>query len=303
VYEEAEPLNHVLGSRRSALLLIAPALLVYTAITLVPIFWSFGYTFFTGGLIGGFKFAGLHNFREFYHDPSAHAALWFTIRYAVVVTVGQVFMGYLLALLYTFYLKRSSSLVRTIVFFPVVLPTVAVALLFQQIVELSPVEGPVNWLYGAMGGNTTDFLGHSGTAFWVLVAMDVWRSMGFYGVLLYAGLVDIPDDILESARLDGAGGASLVRRIVLPLSLPVLVSSLIFSINGTLKVFDSILALTAGGPGNATTPLTLLMFKTAFSYGDYGYGSTIAFVLTLLCLVVTIFVFRSTRRGSGGVIA
>jgi multiple sugar transport system permease protein/raffinose/stachyose/melibiose transport system permease protein len=206
-------------------------------------------------------------------------------------------MGYLLALLYTFYLKKSSSIVRTIVFFPVVLPTVAVALLFQQIFELSPVQGPANWLYHALGGNTTDFLGHSASAFWVLIAMDIWRSMGFYGVLLYAGLVEIPEDVIESARLDGAGGWKLVRRIVVPLSLPVLVSSLIFSINGTLKVFDSILALTAGGPGSATTPLTLFMFKTAFSYGDYGYGSTIAFMLTVLCLLATVFVFRSTRRG------
>ncbi len=290
-------MNHVLGSRRTALLMVAPALLVYTAITLVPIGWSFGYTFYTGGLISGFKFNGLHNFREFYHDPAARSALWFTLRYAVCVTVGQVFMGYLLALLYTFYLRKSSSIVRTIVFFPVVLPTVAVALLFQQIFELSPVQGPANWLYNALGGSTTDFLGHSATAFWVLIAMDIWRSMGFYGVLLYAGLVEISEDVIESARLDGAGGWKLVRRIVVPLSLPVLVSSLIFSINGTLKVFDSILALTAGGPGSATTPLTLFMFKTAFSYGDYGYGSTIAFMLTVLCLLATLFVFRSTRRG------
>ena len=92
--------------------------------------------------------------------------------------------------------------------------------------------------------------------------MDIWRSMGFYAVLLYAGLVDIPDELLESARLDGAAGWRLVRTSSLPLSLPVLVSSIIFSINGTLKVFDSIFALTNGGPGNGTTPLTLYMFRT-----------------------------------------
>jgi raffinose/stachyose/melibiose transport system permease protein len=87
-----------------------------------------------------------------------------------------------------------------------------------------------------------------------------------------------------------------VRHIVLPLSLPVLLSSIIFSINGTLKVFDSIVALTNGGPGDGTTPLTLYMFQTAFSYADYGYGSTIALVLTVLCLGVTVFIFRSSRR-------
>jgi raffinose/stachyose/melibiose transport system permease protein len=126
--------------------------------------------------------------------------------------------------------------------------------------------------------------------------MEVWRSMGFYAVLLFAGLVDIPDEILESARLDGASGARLVRHVVLPLSFPVLVSALIFSINGTLKVFDSIVALTGGGPGSETTPLTLYMFQTSFTYSDYGYGSTIALLLTVLCLMVTLVVFRASRR-------
>jgi multiple sugar transport system permease protein/raffinose/stachyose/melibiose transport system permease protein len=115
-------------------------------------------------------------------------------------------------------------------------------------------------------------------------------------VLLYTGLLDIPDEIIESARLDGAAGTRLVRHIVLPLSLPILLSSLIFSLNSTLKVFDSLLALNNGGPGTTTSPLTLYMYRTAFEYSDYGYGSTIALVLTLLCLVFTLAVFRSSSR-------
>ena len=79
--------------------------------------------------------------------------------------------------------------------------------------------------------------------------MDIWTAMGFYAVLLYAGVVEIPEDIIESARIDGAAGWRLVRHIILPLSLPVLLSATIFSINGTLKVFDSVVALTNGGPG------------------------------------------------------
>lgn len=289
-------MKDVLGNKRVIVLLVGPALLLYTLITIVPIFWSLGYTFFSGGLIGGMTFTGLKNFGKFFSDPDALSALWFTIKYAVIITVGQVALGYLLALLYVFFLRRASTFVRTVVFFPVVLPTVAVALLFQQIFQVAPTLGPVNALVEVFGGHGTDFLGTPSGAFWVLIVMDLWRSMGFYAVLLYAGLVDIPEDIIESARLDGAGGWSLVRRIIMPLSLPVLLSSVIFSINGTLKVFDSIVALTNGGPGNATTPLTLYMFNTAFSYGDYGYGSTIATVLTILCLLFTVFIFRSTRR-------
>ena len=130
----------------------------------------------------------------------------------------------------------------------------------------------------------------------VAVIMELWRSMGFYAVLLYAGLVDIPVETLESARIDGAGGLRLVSNIVLPLSAPILLSSVIFSFNATLKVFDGLLALNNGGPGSETTPLTLYMYRSAFQYAEYGYGSTVAVVLTLLCLVFTLGVFRTSRQ-------
>jgi raffinose/stachyose/melibiose transport system permease protein len=289
-------MRQVLGDKKAIAILLAPALLVYTLVMLVPIFWSVGYTTVDGNVVKGFTFVGVDNFVKFFHDDAAWDAVWFTVRYAVVLTVGQVTLGYGLALLYAFWLKRASGIIRTIVFFPVVLPTVAVALLFQRIFEVAPATGPVTSVIEHLGGDPVDWFGVPSTSFWVIILMDLWRSMGFYAVLLYAGLVEIPNDILESARLDGARSVRLVRSIVLPLSAPVLLSSVIFSINGTLKVFDTVVALTNGGPGNATTPLTLYMYQTAFGYGDYGYGSTIAFMLTLLCLVVTVMIFRSTRR-------
>ena len=289
-------MRHVLGDRRAIALLLGPALALYTLIMLVPVVWSLGYTFFEGNAISGFSFVGTDNFTRLFEDPAVRDALWFTARFALVLTVAQVAVGYLLALLYVFVLRRASGIVRTLVFFPVVLPTVAVALMFQQLFESAPRTGPVNALLEAVGIGSVDWFASGSSAFWVIILMETWRSMGFYAVLLYAGLVDIPEETLESARLDGASGPRLVRHIVLPLSLPVLLSSIIFSINGTLKVFDSVLALTNGGPGNQTTPLTLYMYQTSFSYGQYGYGSSLALLLTLLCLVVTLFIFRSSRR-------
>ncbi|MFF3615338.1 carbohydrate ABC transporter permease [Streptomyces sp. NPDC002580] len=289
-------MHRVLGDRRAVAILLGPALVVYSLIMLVPMVWSLGYSFTKGNSIDGFTGNDVANFSRLLDDPAVRQALWFTLKYAVVVTAGQVVAGYLLALLYVFFLKRASALVRTLVFFPVVLPTVAVGLLFQKFFQVAPQTGPVNSLLNAVGIDSIDFFGSSSSAFWVLIVMDIWRSMGFYAVLLFAGLVDIPEEVLESARLDGATGLRLVRHIVLPLSLPVLMSSLIFSINGTLKAFDSIVALTNGGPGNSTTPLTLYMFQTSFSYGDYGYGSTIAVLLTVVCLLVSLVVFRVSRR-------
>jgi raffinose/stachyose/melibiose transport system permease protein len=289
-------MKSVLGDKRAIAILLGPALIVYTLVMMVPVVWSLGYTFTTGSPLSGFAFSGFANFAKLVTDPAVGTAFLFTIKYAVVVTVGQVLVGYLLSLLYVFALRNGSTVVRTLVFFPVVLPTVAVALMFQQLFELAPQQGIVNDALNAVGIHSVDWFGTGGSAFVVIAIMDIWRAMGFYGVLLYAGILDIPEDVIESARLDGAGGWKLTRHIVLPLSLPVLLSAVIFSINGTLKVFDSIYALTQGGPGNATEPLTMLMFQTSFNYGNYGYGSAIAFLLTLLCLIVTIFIFRSSRR-------
>jgi ABC-type sugar transport system permease subunit len=241
---------------------------------------------------------GFANISHLFGDPQFVQALEFTLKYAVAVTVLQVGLGLGLALLYTFYLRRGSALLRTLVFFPVVIPTVAVAGLFSKMFAIVPQYGLVNSLFNAVGWHSQvkDWLGYGGSAFLVIVLMDVWRSMGFYAVLLYAGLVNVPEELIESARLDGASGVRLVKTVVLPLLYPVLFSALIFSINGTLKVFDSILALTSGGPGQATTPLTLYMFNTAFSYGQYGYASAIASALAMICLVITVAMFGFARR-------
>jgi multiple sugar transport system permease protein/raffinose/stachyose/melibiose transport system permease protein len=287
--------DQLLGNRRAIALLVGPALVIYTAVMLVPVFWSAGYTLTAGNAITGYRFTGLANFRELLSDPNIRTALWFTLRYAVVLTIGQVLAGYVLALFYVFVLRRASAVIRTLIFFPVVLPTVAVALMFQNLFAIAPVNGPVNSFLNLIGYHSVDWFSSAGHAFWIIIIMDIWRSMGFYAVLLYAGLVDIPETTIEAARIDGATGWRLVRHIVVPLSFPVLLSAIIFSINGTLKVFDSILALTNGGPGNATTPLTLYMFNTSFSYGEYGYGATIALLLTVICLIVTLTLYRWSR--------
>lgn len=291
----------MLRDRRAILAFVGPALLIYSLIILVPIVWSLGYTVFEGNVIAGFQFVGLHNYASIFSDPTFWQAFLFTIKYAVVVTIGQVGIGLLLSLLYVFYLKKSSPLIRTLVFFPVVLPTVAVAELFKKIFEIVPTYGLVNSLLHVVHLDAwiQPWLGQGGSAFWVIAIMDIWRSMGFYGVLLFAGLVDIPGEIFESAKIDGAAGWRLVRHVVLPLLAPILFSSFIFSINGTLKVFDTVLALTGGGPGQATTPLTLDMFNTAFVNGEYGYGSTVATALAIMCLFVTLLIFRSARQDVG----
>lgn len=289
-------MNYVLGNKKAIAVFLVPALLVYVAVMIVPVVWSFVYGFYQGNPILGFEFTGFDNFTRLFTDDTTRSATLFTLQYAAVITVGQIILGYSFALLYVFVLRKSSTFVRTMVFFPVVLPTVAVSLLFARMFQVAPQVGPVNALLGVIGIAPMDWFDSGAHAFVVIVVMDLWRTMGFYAVLLYAGLIEVPEEIIESARLDGASGFRLVRHIVLPLSLPVLLSSIIFSLNSAFKVFDSILALNNGGPGTATTPLNLYMFQTSFIYSDYGYGSTLAMLITVLCLSVTLLIFRSSRR-------
>ncbi|KIR61426.1 MULTISPECIES: carbohydrate ABC transporter permease [Micromonospora] len=289
-------MDRVFGDKRAIAILLGPALFMYTAIMLVPSVWSLFYAFSTGNVIEGFRPVGLDNFRKLLDDPIVPTSLRFTVTYALVITVGQILLGLALALFYVFVLRRASALIRTLVFFPVVLPTVAVGLLFSKMFAIAPQTGPANSLLDVLGFGATDWFSTGSKAFWVIILMDLWRTMGFYAVLLYTGLLDIPGEVLESARLDGAVGWRLLRHIVLPLALPVLISSIIFSLNSSLKVFDSVVALTNGGPGTSTTPLNLYMFQTSFFYSDYGYGSTLAILITTICLTVTLFLFRSSRR-------
>lgn len=291
-------MDRFLRDRKAILLFVGPALLLYTVILLVPIVWSVGYTFYSGSPITGLKFSGWSNYLQLFHDRNFTESLVVSLKYAVIVTIGQIVFGLLLSMMYVFYIKRFSFLIRTLIFFPVVLPTVAVAQMFSKLFEIAPYPGLINGLFNVfhLHAWVQPWLGQENTAFWVLCIMDVWRAVGFYAVLIYAGLVDIPGDILEAAKLDGAAGWKLSRFVVLPLIRPILVSAIIFSLNGTLKVFDSPIALTGGGPGNATTTLSLYMYNAAFSYGEYGYGSTVAVFLLALSLFVTLLVYRSARK-------
>jgi multiple sugar transport system permease protein/raffinose/stachyose/melibiose transport system permease protein len=288
--------NQVLGDKRAILVLLGPALFMYSLIMVVPVVWSFGFALYRGNLIEGFTFVGLSNFARLFQDEQVGSAVRFTLLYTLVISTGQIVVGYSLALFYTFVLRRSSNLIRTLVFFPVVLPSVAVGLMFSRLFAVAPNTGPVESALNVVGVAPFDFFASAGTAFWVIIVMDLWRSMGFYGVLLYSGIIDIPVDILEAARIDGARGWRLIRSVVLPLSLPILISAIIFSLNASLKVFDTIVALTNGGPGYQTTPITLLMFQTSFFYSSFGYGSSMAILISVMCLTVTAFIFKYSRR-------
>jgi multiple sugar transport system permease protein/raffinose/stachyose/melibiose transport system permease protein len=289
-------MNYVLGNKKAIAVFLAPALLVYLAVMVIPVVWSFVYGFYQGNPILGFEFTGFDNFTKLFTDDTTRTATVFTLQYAAVITVGQIILGYSFALLYVFVLRKSSTVRPHDGVLPVVLPTVAVSLLFARMFQVAPQVGPVNALLGLFGIAPVDWFDSGAHAF---------RRHRRHGPLAHDGL-------LRGAPLRrphrGSRGDHRVgpagRRERVPAGAPhrpaalapVLLSSIIFSLNSAFKVFDSILALNNGGPGTATTPLNLYMFQTSFIYSDYGYGSTLALLITVLCLSVTLLIFRSSRR-------
>jgi raffinose/stachyose/melibiose transport system permease protein len=135
------------------------------------------------------------------------------------------------------------------------------------------------------------WLGSEETAFWAVVATVCWQFTPFYMILFRAALVGIPEEIYESASIDGANAWKKFRHITLPLLMPTIITSSILSIIGSLKYFDLIFVMTGGGPNNSTELMATYMYKQAFSYFNMGYASTISFTMFLIAFIVTVIVY------------
>lgn len=242
-------MKRVLANKKAIALFVVPGFVLYTILVIVPVIWSLYYSLFSGSPGLQWEFVGFDNYVKLFHDKNFLNSLAVNAKYISVVMIGQVGLGLLLALMFRFWLKRCKTIVRTLVFFPVVLPTVAVGQLFAKIYEIQPNYGLLNSFLDAVGLSNLvqPWIGQESTALWALCVMDIWVAMGFYSVIFYGALLDIPEDILEAARIDGAGSFQMFKSILLPLLRPMIITSLVFSFSGTVKMFESALALTNGG--------------------------------------------------------
>ncbi len=282
-------MEKVLRDRTAILLFVLPAFLIFAFVIFVPIVWTFVYSLFSGMPGLNFTFYGGQNYLDLWSNPQTMNAIKVNWRYILIVTPCQVGFGLLTALMVHFSVKRFKTLSRTLIFIPTILPAVAVAQMFIKMYALVPSHGLVNALLdvAGLGHLAKAWLGSSSTAFGALCIMDIWTAIGFYTVIIYGALVDIPDEIIEAARIDGAGSIRLFSHILMPMLKTMLTTCFVFSFTGTLKMFESATALTGGGPGSATTSMTMNMYQNAFKFDQYGYGSTIAIFILVQCLLVT----------------
>lgn len=282
-------MEKVLSDKKAICLMVLPAFILFICIIFVPIIWTGVYSLFSGMPGLNFNFNGIQNYFEIFKNPQTTAAIKMNWRYISIVTPCQVIFGMLTALMVHFSVKRAKTFTRTVVFIPTILPAVAVAQMFIKMTAMVPNLGLFNALLDlvGLGKFIQPWLGQSNTAFASLCIMDIWTAIGFYTVIIYGALVDVPEDVIEAARIDGAGGVRLFFNILLPMLKTIIVTCFVFSFTGTIKLFESATALTGGGPGNATTSMTMNMYQNAFKFNQYGYASSVAVLILLQCMVVT----------------
>jgi raffinose/stachyose/melibiose transport system permease protein len=261
-----------------------PALLLFAFVVLVPSARGVYYAFTDwDGLSPAFAFVGVDNFVDMTADPNAVQALWHTIAIAIAVTVIQNGIGLLLALGVNSAIK-SRNVLRVFLFAPAVITPIVTAYLWRNL--LGP-EGAVNSLLGAVGLDSwrQNWLGDPDLALWSIVAVIVWQFAGYSMVIFLAGLQSVPKEIYEAAAIDGAGSARRFWSVIRPLLAPAFTVNLMLSIIGGIKLFDQVYALTGGGPGHATDTLSTLIYKDAFTLGEFGYSIALAVVLTIVVAV------------------
>jgi raffinose/stachyose/melibiose transport system permease protein len=278
-----------------------PALLLFAFVVLVPSARGVYYAFTDwDGLSPDFSFVGLGNFVEMLSDPAAKQAVAHTLVIAVAITVIQNGIGLLLALGVNSTIK-SRNVLRVLLFAPAVITPIVTAYLWRNL--LGP-DGAVNSLLDAVGLGflRQDWLGDPDLALWSIVGVIVWQFAGYSMVIFLAGLQSVPREIYEAAAIDGAGAVRRFWSVIRPLLAPAFTINLMLSIIGGIKLFDQVYALTGGGPGHATDTLSTLIYKDAFTLGEFGYSVALAVVLTIVVAVVSsgqyLVLSRNERRAS-----
>ena len=228
-------------------------------------------------------------------DPVFWSSLWHTVVFFVISFSVQVVLGIVLATLLhsRLYLK---TFFKILIFIPVVLATATVAPVFRQI--YAP-DGTLNGVLGAvgLGGLEQTWLANGTTALFIVITVQIWQSTGVVFVLYYAAMGQIELDILEAARLDGAGNLRIIRSIVWPGVRGTTIAIAILTAIGSLKTFDIPFLITSGGPSYATEFLGTQIYRVSISFAQVGYGAALSMVLLVLALGAAVIINVSGRRG------
>ncbi|MFD4510214.1 carbohydrate ABC transporter permease [Streptomyces sp. NPDC058464] len=277
---------------------VLPAAALYAFAVIVPAVQGSLFAFTDwDGVSSAKHWVGLHQFRSIFDDTNSLTAIKNTLLIAVTVTVVQNAIGLLIALGVNSRIK-SRNFLRVLFFAPVVITSIAVGFLWQNL--LAP-EGALNQVLKdiGLGGLRQNWLGDPKVAIWAIIAVVIWQFVGYSMVIFLAGLQGIPDEVIEAAAIDGAGPVRRFWYIVRPMLAPAFTINLMLSLIGGFKLFDQVFVMTQGGPGGATDTISTLIYKNAFQLGRFSNGAALAVVLTLFVAAASAFQYRMISRNEG----
>ena len=287
--------------RRSAAnvpwLWVLPAVAVVLAFRYVATGAGTWYAFTDWDGLSDATWVGLDNFREIFEDPASRGALKNTVVLAFSFVIASNLIGLALALALQ-RTVRSRGLLRALFFLPVVMSSLAVSYVWQFIFSFT---GPLNGLLDALGLESWQrpWTGDPTWALWTIFVVLVWQFVGLSMVMYLAGLEGIPEELDEASAVDGASTVRRFRKITLPLLAPAITVSVTLSTIYGLGVFDQVLAVTGGGPVDASETLATQIYKQTFAFGRFGYGTALSLILTVLITVLAVaqlFILRARER-------
>jgi ABC-type sugar transport system permease subunit len=276
---------------------VAPAALVIILIVLIPLGRALWMSLFDIRLTrpGVEPFVGLGNYLEQLTSGDFWAATGRALYFTVVSTALEVGFGMGLALLMDQPL-RWRWLLRTLVILPWALPTIVNALMWRWIDNAE--YGALNALLTQTGilHSYQPFLSDSDLAMWMVIIADVWKLTPLVAILLLAGLQSIDREVVEVARVDGAGPWQVFRHILLPLVTPVILILLVLRTMEAFKVFDLIWIMTHGGPANSTQTIAIYAYQTAYQGFDFGRGAALGYLIALVIMILAAIYLRLLGR-------
>lgn len=265
-----------------------PSMVAFSLFVIIPFFYGIYLTMTSwDGISQTKEFVGLLNYRITFTDPEFWSAIWLTIKYVLAVVVCVNVIAFLLAVLLTSGI-RGQNFLRAGFFTPNLIGGIVLGFIWQFIFNRVFTAIPIF--------PEISFLSKPRSAFWALVLVQSWKSSGYMLLIYIAGLVGVPQDYIEAARIDGATSKQILWRIRLPLMMQSFTICLFLTLSTAFKIYDLNLSLTNGGPYNSTKMAVMTIMDKAFAFHRYGEGQAEAMVFFLIMLVVSLIQLKVTSK-------
>ncbi len=274
-------------------LFIAPGMLGLLVFTLFPVLFALGISFTNWSILAKPEFVGAANYLKLTRDPVFSKVMLNTLYYtAVSVPLNLIFSLFFAVILNQ--KIRFLALFRTAYFLPVVSASVAVSMVWMWLLDSN--FGLINTALVATGLDPVAWLSNPKTAMPAIIIVSVWKSMGWNMIIYLAALQDVPEELYDAAKIDGANKWKMFRFVTLPLITPAIFFTAITGFIGSFQGFDLVYNMTQGGPARSTSVIGYYIWEQAFKYSKMGYGAALAYVLFLVILVITLIQWQARRN-------